>query len=142
MELGFVVAERVLYVPSAGFCLLVAMLVQHMIGGDKPDNIVSEAVTADADASVKAGKAPGKRGDADKAATAPTSSSSIGTVGRIAIVVSIVVIGLYAARFDIDASILGGIQIFIEGRGRETRTGKMRTRLRSLALRCGFSRTP
>ena len=94
MELGFVVAERVLYVPSAGFCLLIAMVVQHMLG--ESGTVESEST----EASSKGGKSGAKKGESEKSVSEASSSTrTMPTIGRLAVVVMIVVIGLYGARF-------------------------------------------
>ena len=44
MTLGFTVAERVLYVPSVGYCLVLGMILDHFIPNVKPE-IAETAVT-------------------------------------------------------------------------------------------------
>ena len=82
MELGFVVAERVLYVPSAGFCLLIAMVVQHMLG--ESGTVEPEST----EASLKGGKSGAKKGESEKSVSeAASSTRTMPTIGRLAVVV-------------------------------------------------------
>ena len=45
MTLGFTVAERVLYVPSVGYCLVLGMILDHLIPAAK--NEVSDSTSVD-----------------------------------------------------------------------------------------------
>ena len=60
--LGFTVAERVLYVPSVGYCLLVVALLSHLIPNDVYEDAQAHAVddTQPAAKSTSAKAKPGK----------------------------------------------------------------------------------
>ena len=44
MDVGFVVAERLLYVPSMGYCLILAIIFDHAISQCKQDAVFSAKV--------------------------------------------------------------------------------------------------
>ena len=83
MTLGFVVAERVLYAPSIGFCLLLGVVLDHF---------ASEPVEKQTEADKK-----GKDGKAEET----TLKGGLTQAGKIALGVAVVVIVLYGARCGI-----------------------------------------
>ena len=87
MTLGFVVAERVLYVPSIGFCLLLGIVLDHYMpanGGEATSDGAEHA--DDGKGRAKAGKAKG------------VTETTLSTAGKIALGVALVVIAAYFAR--------------------------------------------
>ena len=83
--LGFTVAERVLYVPSVGYCLLVIALLSHLIPNDVFEDAHAQAVddTQPAAKSTSAQAKPGK----------VLSKKTI-----LVLVVVLLVIGAYSVR--------------------------------------------
>ena len=94
MTLGFVVAERVLYVPSIGFCLLLGIVLDHFMPA------TGDHDGGESGASGSESKQEGKgRGKAGKAVVSEAESvSKLSTAGKIALVVGLVVVVLYGVR--------------------------------------------
>jgi hypothetical protein len=81
MKVGFVVAERLLFVPSMGFCLFLGLLLDHYLNDDtqQPDQTSPPAPQS--------------------TPTPPTSKKSRSTtVVIVVIVLSVLLIGAYSAR--------------------------------------------
>ena len=76
MRVGFVVAERVLFLPSIGFCMLLALVLQHILPHADDDAPEPEP--------------------ASKGQSKPTTTTVTATV---VVVVALLVIGGFSVRF-------------------------------------------
>ena len=88
MKVGFVVAERLLYVPSVGFCFFVAIALDHWL--NPCDNVESESV--DEAQALSSPEAPSSR-------QASREKSGWSLLKVVVVVATVVVIGLYSAKF-------------------------------------------
>ena len=90
MKVGFVVAERLLYVPSVGFCFFIAIVLDHWL--NPCDNVESESVDEAAQALSSSPEAPSSR-------QASREKSGWSLLKVVVVVATVVVIGLYSAKF-------------------------------------------
>ncbi len=88
MPVGFVVAERLLYIPSMGFCLLLA----HIIDPYFPPRPVLAPVTKEPS---KKGKST-KEDNSDDVLSQPLNNAAI-----VVLILSSLLIGAYSLKYDV-----------------------------------------
>ena len=90
MKVGFVVAERLLYVPSVGFCFFAAMILDRWLNASESVTTVPDEPTADS-------TSPSSCEGEEEPPAPKQPRASLWKV--IVVVLTIIVIGMYSLRF-------------------------------------------